>query len=67
MPDYFSTPEETAECGYCGYRNNGCEWKKTLVSGEWNECPGCGYVDDSVPYLDEEDIAREAAEAKEPT
>ena len=65
MADYFPTPEETAECGYCGHRDNGCQFAGKDASCEWSECPECRGVDDSVPYLDEEDIAREAAETEE--
>lgn len=66
---YHPTPEETCECGYCGHRGSLCEF---LVDGgvddgsDDSECPVCRYVDDSPPLLDSEDIAREAAEGKEP-
>ncbi len=60
MPEYYPTPEETAECGYCLYRGNGCDFVPD--DGLWgSECPACGGIDDSVPYLDSEEIAAEAA------
>lgn len=64
MPEYFPTPEETAECGYCLHRDNGGEFMREDAFGEWSECPECGGVDETPPYLDQEDIAREAAQIK---
>ena len=62
MATYYPTPEETAECGYCGYRGNLTEFLLGEDTKDGSECPKCGGIDDSVPLLDDEEIAQEAAE-----
>lgn len=61
MVKYHPTPEETAECGYCGYRGNVFDFQRGFTEHETGSvCPQCNFVDDSPPRLDEEDLRREA-------
>ena len=65
MAKYYPTPEQTAECGCCGHRANGADFIRNdddADGGEYSECRECGVEEESVPYLDEEDIARDAEE-----
>ena len=61
LPKYFPTPEETAVCGYCGYRSNGQDFREGFDELEpGSECPKCGFVDsDGPPYLDDEELREE--------
>ena len=60
MADYFPTPEETAECGYCGYRGNVNDFRHGFTEHETGSvCPQCDFVEDFPPTLDEEDLKRE--------
>lgn len=66
MATYHPTPEETAECTFCLYRDNGAAFQRKDSEGTWSECPKCGGIDETPPYLDAEEIAQEAAEAAKP-
>ena len=65
MAIYYPNPEGTAECGYCLHRANGAEFMRRDEDGKWSECPECGGSDETVPWLDEADIANDIAESKE--
>jgi hypothetical protein len=61
-PKYFPTPEETCECGYCGYRANLIEFWADGLEHNGSICPRCGDVADYPPLLDDKQIAEESKE-----